>query len=79
MMAAQTMILEFGSRAEMPMRIAISSTAEGIMASLGPLIGGFVADHLGYNVVFGASIGFLTAGIIILMLLVKEPRTARLA
>jgi MFS family permease len=79
MMAAQTMILEFGSRAEMPMRIAISSTAEGIMASLGPLVGGFVADHLGYNVVFGASIGFLSAGIIILMLLVKEPRTARLA
>lgn len=79
MMAAQTMILEFGSRAEMPMRIAISSTAEGIMASLGPLVGGFVADHLGYNVVFGSSIGFLVAGIIILTIFVKEPRTARMA
>lgn len=79
MMAAQTMILEFGSRAEMPMRIAISSTAEGIMASLGPLVGGFVADHMGFDVVFGASIGFLIAGIIILSIFVKEPRTARLA
>ncbi len=79
MMAAQTMILEFGTRAEMPMRIAISSTAEGIMASLGPLVGGFVADHLGYDVVFGSSIGFLLAGIVVLLLMVKEPRTARMA
>lgn len=79
MMAAQTMILEFGSRAEMPMRIAISSTAEGIMASLGPLVGGFVADHMGYNVVFGSSIGFLVVGLVILTVFVKEPRTARLA
>ena len=79
MMAAQTMILEFGSRAEMPMRIAISSTAEGIMASLGPLAGGFVADHYGYNFVFGASIGFLVLGLIVLLTVVKEPRTARMA
>lgn len=79
MMAAQTMILEFGSRAEMPMRIAISSTAEGIMASLGPLVGGLMADHLGFNVVFGASLGFLVAGLVILLTVVKEPRTAKMA
>jgi MFS family permease len=78
MMAAQTMILEFGSRAEMPMRIAISSTAEGITACLGPLIGGFIADRFGYSVVFGASIGFLVAGLLVLITMVKEPRTARL-
>ena len=63
----------------MPMRIAISSTAEGIMASLGPLVGGFVADHFGYNIVFGASIGFLVVGLAILLTVVKEPRTARMA
>ncbi|HEX5379118.1 MAG TPA: MFS transporter, partial [Phenylobacterium sp.] len=74
-----TMILEFGSRDEMPMRIAISSTAEGIMASLGPLAGGFVADNLGYPILFGTSIGFLIAGFLVLLALVKEPRTARLA
>jgi MFS family permease len=78
MMAAQTMILEFGSRSEMPMRIAISSTAEGITACLGPLIGGFMADRLGYDVVFGTSIGFLVAGLAVLMIFVREPRTARI-
>ncbi len=77
MMAAQTMILEFGRREEMPMRIAISSMAEGIMASIGPLAAGLVADRLGYPVVFSASIAFLVMGLIILLSFVKEPRTAR--
>jgi MFS family permease len=79
MMAAQTMILEFGSREEMPMRIAISSMAEGIMASLGPLAAGLVADQLGYPAVFGASIGFLAVGLLVLTTMVREPRTAKLA
>lgn len=77
MMAAQTMILEFGSRDEMPMRIAISATAEGIMAAIGPLAGGIMASTLGFPVVFGVSIGFLVAALLLLILAVKEPRTAR--
>jgi hypothetical protein len=36
MMAAQTMILEFGSRDDLPMRIAVSATAESITATAGP-------------------------------------------
>jgi MFS family permease len=79
MMAAQTMILEFGERDDLPMRIAISATAEGIMASIGPLVGGIMATALGYLVVFGTSIGFLAAGLLLLLVAVKEPRTARLA
>ncbi len=79
MMAAQTMILEFGHRDDLPMRIAVSATAESITATAGPLIGGLMADLLGYGVVFGASIGMLTAGLILLIVAVKEPRTAKLA
>jgi MFS family permease len=79
MMGAQTMILEFGTRDDMPMRIAFSATAEGIMASLGPLAGGIMATVLGYEAVFGVSIGFLVAALVLLILFVKEPRTARLA
>lgn len=79
MMAAQTMILEFGSRDELPMRIAISATAESITATLGPLVGGGLADLLGYDTVFGISLGFLAAGLLLLVTLVKEPRTAKLA
>jgi len=79
MMSAQTMILEFGARDDLPMRIAVSATAESLTATLAPLIGGKVADMLGYDTVFGLSIGVLVAGLAILIAVVKEPRTARLA
>lgn len=78
MMSAGTMILEFGSRDELPMRVAFSSTAEGIMASAGPLIGGLMAATLGYTVLFGTSMAFLAAGLLVLILRVPEPRTSRL-
>ncbi len=77
MMSAQTMILEFGSRDDLPMRIAFSSTAEGIMASAGPLVGGIMAATLGYTSVFGTSIAFLAAGLLMLIFLVREPRKDR--
>lgn len=77
MMASNTMILEFGHRDDLPMRIGISATAEGVTATLGPLIGGTVADLLGYNVVFGASLGLLAAALLTLVVAVREPRRKR--
>jgi predicted MFS family arabinose efflux permease len=56
------------------MRIAVSATAESLTATLGPLLGGLVADLYGYSVVFGASIGFLVAALVILYVAVGEPR-----
>jgi MFS family permease len=78
-MSAQTMILEFGARDDLPMRIAVSATAESITSTLGPLVGGGLADLMGYDAVFGISLGFLAVALVILVALVKEPRTARLA
>ena len=78
-MSAQTMILEFGARDDLPMRIAVSATAESITATLAPLVGGQMADVFGYNVVFGLSIGVLAASLLLLIAAVKEPRTARLS
>jgi MFS family permease len=77
MMASNTMILEFGHRDDLPMRIGISATAEGVTATLGPLIGGTVADLLGYNVVFGASLGLLAAALLTLVVAVRDPRRMR--
>lgn len=76
-MASQTMILEFGHRDDLPMRIGISATAEGVTATLGPLIGGAVADLLGYSVVFGASLGLLAAALLTLVIAVRDPRRKR--
>ncbi len=73
MMAAMTMILEFGDRDDLPMRIGLSTTAEGLTATLGPLVGGQLADAMGYNFVFGASMGLLAAAFAAL-LVIKDPR-----
>src|SRR3990167_660013 len=66
-MASQTMILEFGHRDDLPMRIGISATAEGVTATIGPLVGGALADLLGYSVVFCASLGLLAAALLTLV------------
>ena len=58
---------------------ALSATAENIMATLGPLVGGGLADLFGYDVVFGVSLGVLVAAFALSLVAVKEPRTARLA
>lgn len=43
------------------------------MATIGPLVGGAVADLLGYDVVFGASLGLLAAALLTLIV-IKDPR-----
>jgi MFS family permease len=77
-MSSQTMVLEFGLREDMAMRLAFSSTAEGIMSSLGPLVGGLIAAAAGYLMVFYSSIGFEVVALIIVVFLVEEPRKRRL-
>jgi MFS family permease len=77
-MSSQTMVLEFGLREDMAMRLAFSSTAEGIMLSLGPLVGGVIAAVAGYLLVFYTSIGFEVVALALVIFLVEEPRLRRL-
>jgi MFS family permease len=74
LMSSQTMVLEFGARDDIAMRLALTSTAQGAMSAIGPLAGGLIAATLGYEALFGVSIGFLTAALIILLTRVDEPR-----
>jgi len=74
-MASQTMILEFGHRDDLPMRIGISATAEGVTATIGPLLGGAVADLLGYSAVFGASLTLLAGALVTLLMAVGDRGT----
>lgn len=75
MMSATTLVLEFGKREDIAMRIAISSTAEGAMAALAPLCGGLLAVALGYPFLFAVSMTLQTAALLLLLLRVREPRT----
>ena len=76
-MSSQTMVLEFGTRDDIPMRLALTATAQGLMNTIGPLLGGLIAATLGYEVLFGASVGFLAISLILLLTKVEEPRWRR--
>jgi MFS family permease len=73
-MSQQTMVLEFGERADVAMRLALSTTIEGTISAIGPLLGGLMAWKLGYPPVLWLSFGFLCAAVILLIFRVREPR-----
>ncbi len=79
LMSSQTLVLEFGHRDDMPMRLALTSTAQGIMNALGPLLGGLLAATLGYQALFGVSIACLGGALILFLTLIEEPRFRGLA
>lgn len=74
LMSTQTMVLEFGAREDVAMRLALSSTAQGLMSTLGPLIGGVLASGLGYPALLIASIVFEALALTMLLTVVEEPR-----
>ena len=79
LMSSQTMVLEFGVRDDIPMRLALTTTAQGAMNTVGPLAGGLIAATLGYEVLFGVSVGLLAIALAVLLILVEEPRYRPLA
>jgi MFS family permease len=73
-MSSQTMVLEFGARADMPMRLGLSQTAQGFMNTIGPLAGGLVAVAFGYRPLFLTSMAFEALALVLLVTVVDEPR-----
>lgn len=76
-MSSQTMVLEFGAREDMPMRLGLSQTAQGLMNTLGPLAGGLIALAAGYRPVFYLSLVFEVVALALLIFIVDEPRWRR--
>lgn len=73
-MSSATMVLEFGAREDIPMRLALSTTVEGAISAIGPLVGGLVATTLGYIPLLWLSFAFLCCALIVLIFRVREPR-----
>ncbi|MDQ2859985.1 MAG: MFS transporter [Pseudomonadota bacterium] len=74
LMSSQTMVLEFGERDDMAMRLALTTTAQGVMATVGPLAGGLIAATAGYEALFALSIALLATALLVLAFRVEEPR-----
>ncbi|MCC6918699.1 MAG: MFS transporter [Alphaproteobacteria bacterium] len=77
LMSTQTMVLEFGGREDVAMRLALSTTAQGLVSTIGPLAGGVLAARFGYVALFWVSIAFEAAALGLLVTLVEEPRRRR--
>jgi predicted MFS family arabinose efflux permease len=76
-MSSQTMVLEFGARQDMPMRLGLSQTAQGFMNTIGPLVGGVIAVTVGYRPLFIVSMVFEAIALALLLWVVDEPRYRR--
>ncbi len=72
-MSSQNLVLEFGSRADLPMRIAVSDTACYSMMAAGPILGGVVAQTAGFTTVFAIAIAVKVLALAAI-LRVHEPR-----
>lgn len=73
-MSTQTLVLELGSREELPLRIAVAQTGEQTAGVIAPLVGGVIAATFGYESVFWVSIAIAAAALTVAILWMPEPR-----
>jgi MFS family permease len=73
-MSAQNLVLEFGSRRNLPLRIAVANSASELVAAFGALLGGALAMLTTHIVVFWTAIAFQLAGLAMVVLWVDDPR-----
>lgn len=73
-MAGQNLVLEFGRRRHLPMRIAVANSAAELVAAVGVAVGGLLAISIGYVGVFSVALVFQVTGALIVLFFVDEPR-----
>jgi predicted MFS family arabinose efflux permease len=74
MMSSQNLVLEFGSRENLPMRIAVANSASELLGGLGTLAAGFLASAASMLAVFWTGIAFQLAAVVWVALFVRDPR-----
>ena len=73
-------LLEFSPTAEArPTYIGLGTTAMAPMAFGAPLLGGLLADALGFRAMFVVALAFALAGLVLLAALVRDPRHGAVA
>jgi len=72
--SSMAITLEFSTPEMRPTYVALANTIKAPFISLSPLLGGFLADRIGFPSVFVLTIFVLLGGFLYLVSLVKEPR-----
>ena len=73
-MSAQNLVLEFGRRRNLPMRIAVANSASEFVAAVGALAGGLLAMAFSYVGVFWIALAFQATAFAVVAFAVEEPR-----
>jgi MFS family permease len=73
-MSSSNIVMEYGHAHDVPMRMALSNTAEGMMGALAPLLGGSLTVMLGYQAAFLATLVSVAIALVLLVWKVDEPR-----
>jgi MFS family permease len=68
------MMMEFGGERDRTHYSAVFATVFNPLLAAGPFFGGALRDHIGLNAAFIIAIGFLVAGMLAMIFLVKDPR-----
>jgi len=74
-MSAQNLVLEFGSREQLPLRIAVANTASELVTAVGALLGGVLAAAVGSGPVIVVAIGCQALALGVVAVGVVEPRS----
>ena len=77
--STMNLVLEFGDRDDLPMRIAMANTGEQLVSVAAPLLGGLIIEAVSYEALFWFTMGLQAAAIAVTWLGVQEPRQRRLA
>ena len=72
--SAQNLVLEFGSRRNLPMRIAVANSASDLVAALGALAGGLLTLVASFPAIFWTAIVFQAGALAIVLFSVDDPR-----
>lgn len=78
-MSTTNIVLEYGHPHDVPMRMALSNTAEGAIGALAPLLGAVLVLMWGYEPSFWATIVTMAAALAVMVWKVEEPRKKRVA
>jgi MFS family permease len=76
-MSAQNLVLEYGSRRNLPMRIAVANSAADVVASVGALLGGVLTFFVSFDAIFVVALTFQAAALVVVGFWVDEPRNRR--
>jgi MFS family permease len=73
-LSCTNLVLEFGTRQDLPMRIALAQMGEQLVQIVAPVLGGVMIEAISYHAMFWTAVVVQAVAALITVLRVKEPR-----